>query len=115
MLCILTISPSEKPGQFNAFAFGELICTSDTPFFVAARLLLSRKLSDPKDWLVMRHAGSNHDALRSRVGYASKWTIEESASAGRMRRRIYKPRKWWEGRPRIEQNEGAATPVAERA
>ena len=111
---ILTVIPSRKPGHFGCFLDGELLCTSEMPFFMAARVMLSRGLADPTDWLVMRHVGSHHAALKARVGYAAKWTIEQAPS-GRLRRRIYKPRPRGEGAPRIEQTDGGATTLPERS
>jgi hypothetical protein len=38
---------------------------------LAARALLAGGLADPSDTLVMRHAGSEYDALRARIGVAA--------------------------------------------
>jgi hypothetical protein len=44
---------------------------SPTPMLDAARVLLSEGVN-PATHLVMRHAGADHDALRSTVGVAAK-------------------------------------------
>jgi hypothetical protein len=48
-----------------------------TPFLDSARILLTSRLADPSDILVMRHEGSAHDALRAKVGVAAKLTVNE--------------------------------------
>jgi hypothetical protein len=62
-----------------------LVEGSRTPFFDAARALLAAGLADPSDTLVMRHAGSAHDALRARVGVAAKLMVREETTDGKPR------------------------------
>ncbi len=70
--------------------------TSRQPFYAAARALLEAGHS-PDEVLTASHAGSSIVAMRSTIGEAAKWTVEEDAN-GRMRRRP------WQARP-----EGGAT------
>jgi hypothetical protein len=81
----LVVSPSLKAdggkaystrGQlFDGAIDGRSIVTrSTTPFCDAARVLLAEGIK-PNTTLVMRHAGSAADALRSTVGVASKLTV----------------------------------------
>jgi hypothetical protein len=91
---------TRHPNAFDARLDGELVCTSETPFFDGARILLKTGKASPDDVLVMRHTGSDHDALRARVGYAAGLTIEETGFGPK--RRKYKPRPTLEGPPRIE-------------
>ena len=50
----------------------EVLCVSETPMFDAARVLLRTNRAHSSDLLVMRHAGSPHDALRATVGAAAE-------------------------------------------
>ena len=79
----------------------EVICTSDTPFFHAGRVLLEREFAQPDDVLVMSRAGSSAFVLRGRIGSAAGLTIEETGFGPKRRR--YKPQRSREGSPRIEQ------------
>jgi len=49
---------------------------STQPFCDAARVLLSEGVN-PAAWLVMRHAGSATEALRSTVGVAAKLSVSD--------------------------------------
>jgi hypothetical protein len=91
---------TRHPNAFDARLDGDLICTSETPLFDGARALLKTGKAAADDMLVMRHVGSEHDALRARVGVAAGLTIEETGHGPR--RRKYKPRPTLDGRPRIE-------------
>lgn len=92
---------TKHPNAFDARLDGELICTSETPLFSACRVLLKAGKAQPDDRIVMRHAGSDHDALRARVGTAAGLTIEETGFGPK--RRKYKPRPALEVAPCIEQ------------
>lgn len=76
-------------GRYRAVRSDGLICVeSRTPFFDAARFLL--KIGTPPDTeLTCSHLGSDTVAMRSTVGEAAKWTIQESG--GRTRRAPWKP------------------------
>lgn len=72
----VVVSPV-KGGRFNAHVDGVLICTSRTPFFTAARQLITDG-HDPTTIAVMRHAGSDFEAMRAPLGIAAKLTVEEN-------------------------------------
>jgi hypothetical protein len=86
MLHILTVLPCRPrwhddhnwPGRFDALHGDRcLVERSRTPFCDGARALLAQGLADPGDRLVMRHAGSETDAMVSTVGTAAKLTVAE--------------------------------------
>ena len=81
----------KHPTKFDARLSdrSEVLCVSETPFFDAARVLLRTNRAHSGDLLVMRHAGSPHDALKATVGAAAELTIAETGS--RPRRRRYAP------------------------
>ena len=68
--------PKKWAGLFDARLGGRLLCTSRQPFLAAARVLVSEG-HDPDTVLVMRHAGSQVDALKAKLGAAAKLTIKE--------------------------------------
>lgn len=76
---------TKHPNAFEAQIGGELICTSETPLLDAARALLKAGKATPDDVLVMRHAGSDHDALRARVDVAARLMKSEPKGKGRLR------------------------------
>jgi len=88
MLRILTVLPCRPrwhddhnwPGRFDASRGDRcLVERSRTPFCDGARALLAQGLADPGDQLVMRHSGSETDALVARVGTAAKLTVDENS------------------------------------
>jgi hypothetical protein len=87
----IIVSPHIKPDDqkhSNAFDVrfrGELICTSETPFLDGARELLKRGMAEPDDMLTMWHEGSEHWAIRARVGMAAKLVRREPKGKGRLR------------------------------
>lgn len=70
-------SPS-RHGYFDAIFDGQPLCTSRQPFLDGARVLLARGL-DPTTRLIMRHAGSDIDALAGQLASAARLTVEERA------------------------------------
>src|SRR5262249_44705977 len=61
----------------DATVNGELLVRSSrTPFTATARVLLDRGI-DSNSWLIMRHRGSEVDALRGKVGVAARLTVKE--------------------------------------
>jgi hypothetical protein len=91
-----------SPGRYSAFLDGKELCSSRQPFFTAARALLEQG-ADPAAVLTASHTGSSIVALRSTVGEAAKWMVEEGDNSGVMRRRRCRP-----------QPEDATQGVAER-
>jgi hypothetical protein len=81
-IVIITVAAiPARPGTFTAHLDGRPIVTSRQPFLDAARELL--KLGHLADAIIiMRHAGSEIDALRSTIGKAARLTVKEAA-AGR--------------------------------
>ena len=74
---LVTVSPNGAPGHFDAVIDGELmVASSRQPFTDTARVLLDRGV-DSNSWLIQRHAGSDVDALRGKVGIAAKLTVKE--------------------------------------
>jgi hypothetical protein len=95
-LCI--ISPNGAPGRFDATVHGELLVRSSrTPFCDAARVLLGRGV-DSNSWLIMRHAGSDVNSLRGKVGVAARLTVAEGERDA-PRFRCWKPLHFREGSP----------------
>jgi hypothetical protein len=86
---LLTVSPSPKrndndvhtAGRFDA-RYGDrlLVERTRTPFCDGARAMLAQGLADPSDRLVMRHAGSETDALAAKVGVAAKLTVDDAST-----------------------------------
>jgi len=50
---------------------GEVLCSTETPLLDAARVLLTSGKAGENDVIVMRHSGSDHDAMRAKVGVAA--------------------------------------------
>ena len=71
------VRPAAAPGEFTAIVNGELVVwSSRTPLFDAARALLGRGV-DSNSWLILRHAGSDTDCLRGKVGILAKLTVKQ--------------------------------------
>lgn len=91
---IITVNPTRKrgdsdvnwSGRFDA-RLGErlLLERSRTPFCDGARVLLREGLAQPGDLLIMRHAGSGHDALRAGVSVAAGLSVAEETADGKPR------------------------------
>jgi hypothetical protein len=112
---LVTISPNGAPGHFDAVVDGELIVTSSRqPFLDAARVLLARGV-DSNSWLIQRHAGSDVDSLRGKVGIAAKLTVQDGPD-GRPRFRSYRSYPWAVAPPvaRNEKSDHPAVASAER-
>ena len=107
---LCTISPNGAPGHFDAVVNGELLVRSSrTPFCDAARVLIDRGV-DSNSWLILRHAGSDIDSLRAKVGVAAKLTVAEGErDAPRFRR--WKPPHFREGSPPRRQTARTHVPV----
>lgn len=83
----ITISPAGR-GRFDARLGDRLLCTSETPFFAAARVLKSEGVPVGAV-LTMTHQGSDTVCLRSTVGKAASLTVHESERG--LHLRPYKP------------------------
>jgi hypothetical protein len=73
-------------GTFEARWQDRILCRSRQPFLDGARALLALGLP-PETVLVMRHAGSDTEALRSTIGAASRLTVQENDKTGPALRR----------------------------
>jgi len=87
----------DRPGVFTATLNGVPLCESHQPLCAAARELLRRGV--PADAvLILRHAGSGHDALRGRLGALAQLTVEDGPN-GRPRLRRWKAPPLWGAAP----------------
>jgi len=77
---VITISPAGRR-RFRASLGSRLLCTSDTPFTSAARVLM-RDGVDPSTPLEMTREGSDTVDLRSTVGAAARLTVVENDHVG---------------------------------
>jgi hypothetical protein len=79
---ITIIVKNATPGRYTAHIDNELICTSRTPFFAAARVLQSRGV--PNDTrITMRHEHRGDlDCLTMTVGKAAGLTVVENDKTG---------------------------------
>jgi hypothetical protein len=74
---LVTVSPNGAPGHYDAFVNGKLVVSSSRqPFLDAARALLERG-ADSNSWLILRHADSDTDSLRAKVGVAAQLTVRD--------------------------------------
>jgi hypothetical protein len=79
---IVIVAVPASGGRFIPTLNGEPLCGSTTePLLDGCRALLERGIP-PKAVAVMRHAGSDVDCLRTRVGYAATRTVMEDGVTG---------------------------------
>jgi hypothetical protein len=110
LVVIVTRAPSGT-GRYQARLEHEdqVLCVSSTPYFDAARKLMTEGY-DPNITLVMRRAGSQTECLRAPLGAAAALTVEETPYGPKLRR--WKPLSTLAVVPRIAPNEQAATTLA---
>jgi len=79
----ITISPlPTSPGRFVVRLGDQVLAASSRqPFLDAARCLIDLG-HPPNSILTMRHAGSDGDALRSKIGAAARLMVREDARRG---------------------------------
>ena len=93
---LVVVSPNDAPGCFSATVNDRLmVLSSRVPFLDACRALLAEGV-DSNAWVIMRHAGSATDAMRTKVGIAAKLTVAEG-DRGVPRFRSWKPMQLREG------------------
>jgi hypothetical protein len=100
---LIEVAPT-GPSCFSATVNGELlVLSSRQPLLDACRLLL-RAAADPNSWVVMRHVGSDIEALRGKLGILAKLAVEDD--------RLGRPnfRRW-----RGPRSDGAGSPIAPEA
>lgn len=76
----MTITVIVKPSgaaTFEASVDDEVLGVSESPFVMAGRILAERG-ADPKTRIVMRHLGTDHDALISTVGTLARIAAERA-------------------------------------
>jgi len=76
----VSISPA-RGGRYHARVQDRHLCTSRTPFFAAARVLMAEGI-DPETPITLGHEGSAIVSLRSTIGQAARLTVEESERSG---------------------------------
>jgi hypothetical protein len=98
-------------GRFEARVDGHdrVLCVSRTPFFDAARELLAQGY-DTNDLLMLRHAGSNTDSLRAKLGTAASLTVKETGYGPHVQ--PWKPFSTLPVRARSAPDDRAATTLA---
>jgi hypothetical protein len=98
------------PGKYRVMV-GSMTITRPTrqPLFDGARALLALGY-DPAGAVTARHAGSDTIAMRSTIGEAAHWTIEE-ADRGGLRKRLWIPRSSWGGSPEMADDTAAGRPA----
>src|SRR5262245_48510829 len=100
---LIEVTPT-TPGCFSAAINGEmLIISSRQPLLDACRRLLDAGV-DPNSWVVMRHAGSEVEGLRGKIGILARLAVEDRPSGG-------KPPRFIRHRPMPNQAEGSP-PIA---
>src|SRR5580765_144013 len=80
MTPIIVIVRPAGNGRYFAMVRGTELPPKSEPFCNAARFLLPT--TNPATPLIMRHAGSDTDALTSTVGAAAKLTVQEGEESG---------------------------------
>jgi hypothetical protein len=101
---LVVVSPNGAPGCFSATVNDRLmVLSSRVPLLDACRALLAEG-ADANSWVIMRHAGSNIDAMRAKLGIAAKSTVEDD--------RLGRPnfRRW-----RGLRSAGGGSPIAPEA
>lgn len=81
MIRLLARPHSTRHGDFEAWLDGECLCISATPLVSAARVLSQRGAADDTI-LVLRHFGSDFDALGTTVGTAAQIAVVEGDRRG---------------------------------
>jgi hypothetical protein len=110
----IIIAPiATQPGYFTARCDGRLLCRSRQPLLDGARELIASGY--PADTIiVMRHAGSEIEALRSTIGAAALLRVAEGdRGAPRLRPWVARPLR--QGSPPITPNDAPLSPVMEAA
>jgi hypothetical protein len=110
---VIVVAPVGR-GKFRASLEDgpELVPASATPFLGACRKLLDLGCYDPRQRAVMRHLGTDHDALSATIGAAAGLTVAESGTP-RFARLPSDGLSSRDGSPPIAQNDGTVTQVPE--
>src|SRR5262249_34683121 len=110
LVVIVNPAPSGR-GRYQARLEDDdhVLCVSNTPYFDAARILLTKGY-DPKTTLILRHAGSETEGLECPLATAADLTVEETKYGPKLRR--WKPLSALAVPPIIAPNDQAATTPA---
>ena len=100
---VLTPVPS-RPGRYAAALGSEELCRSRQPLYDSARVLLARGVP-PGTVIEARHAGSAIIGMRSTLGDAAQWSVEETDRDGLRRVR-------WTPARHAPRRSGYASPLA---
>jgi hypothetical protein len=112
MTTTIIVAPiAGRAGYYTARCDGRLLCRSRQPLLDGARELLASGFS-AEAAIVMRHAGSQIEALRSTVGAAARLTVAEG-DRGAPRFRRWKAMPLREGSPPIAPIDYPALPQRE--
>ena len=88
------------PGCFSARVNGKLtVISSRTPLLDACRCLLDAG-ADSNSWIVCRHADSETESLRGKIGILARLTVEDRPAGG-------KPPRFIRHRPMPNRAEGS--------
>jgi hypothetical protein len=111
---IVVATPAPRgAGRYQARLDGDdrILCISRTPFLTAARKLVAQGY-DPGITLTLRHAGSDTDSLRAKLGTAASLTIKETGYGPELQ--PWKPFSTLPVRARNAPDDRAATTLAPR-
>jgi hypothetical protein len=101
-LCV--VAPNGAPGHFSAELNGQpVVVSSRQPFLDAARVLINLG-ADTNSWIIMRHRGSDVDALRAKIGIAAALVVKEP-DRGRVHFSRYVPLPFSPVAPPMRQNQ----------
>ncbi len=106
---IVVAAPAPRgAGRFEARLDGHVrvLCVSRTPFLTAARKLVGQGY-DPGITLILRHAGSDTDSLRAKLGTAASLTVKKTRYGPQLQ--PWKPFKTLPVRARNAPGDRAAT------
>jgi hypothetical protein len=109
---VVIVAPAPRSaGRFEAHLDGDdhVLCVSTTPFLTAARKLVAQGY-DLGLTLILRHAGSDTDSLRAKLGTAASLTIKETGYAPQLQ--PWKPFSTLPVRARSGPGDRAATVLA---
>jgi hypothetical protein len=88
LINLIPANLTSKGQRYAAVLDGRTLCTSRQPLYEAARVLLGEGV-DPDTVLEATRQGQDFVAMRSAVGEAAGWTIEEAH--GRLRKGRWEP------------------------
>jgi len=110
MLALVIVAPiTRRPGYYTARCDGRLLCRSRQPFLDSARELIAAGY--PADAImVMRHADSAFESLRSTIGTAARLTVENTEQ-GKPDFRPWRGPRSRGAAPLIAPPEGASNPL----